>query len=1415
MSPRLRSGDTHRVWFVCPLVLIAISVLLISGLPTSIGGSPSGPSPTGAPARAVPAPSTLPAAVAPSRTGRNADSLCLLGVTPGCRPTSELTGLTPAVAGPSSWTNITPRAGLANPPNLFLPSVTYYPGGHEVLLFGGFQTNPSGTGNNATQATWAYSGGTWTELIPAASCTATTCPSPRYGAMMTYYPPDQGVLLFGGFTNNPLGPSIALNDTWLFAGGAWTNVTAQSGSAPSARFSGSMAWDAIDDYVLLFGGSLASGVTLGDTWAFNGTWHNLTVAEGRYVPVNRAGAAIAGSPSGYLMMYGGESDGVTISDYTLCGSSSVAWWFYAGSWRNMSIEPCIFRPASGDPVNGTNPPCGRVGAALGWSPQNSRFVLFGGYGPVNQTLCSGPLYYLNDTWSFLNPPGDGFHWGNATDPGDPSARYEMGYATDLTDRYFEIFGGFTGEFAHNDTWRFAELVHAELTGPSAIETAGNPLDVQPFRPTGFGGSGNLDYWLSLRGLKTGHSLAGTGCGNLTGQYNVSVPYDGVDSVLCLPTPASYNVYRLTVHVWDVANASDQATANWTFAVDPPEAIAVYSQYVGVFYTGVSLTDTLGVLALAAGAPALAVYVTVDGSPIFPSPVAGQPAWWNLTVDTEQLSPGPNLVVATATFALGWELNATYELNVVKSPTWLLTIVNLPTVTQKISPGGTGPYNQTYSLSETWQWALNKALAFALPIPLATGNYSLVPGLNITLVATSQGVLRLTGGISLAPPKIALGPVNLNLTAVVSLDGEASLTYLGGQVETVTWNYATAQVSIVGKFSGDVPIYGFSVLGVTVGFALTFEVDPAVAIDLVLAPTQEIADEAVSGIAIAIEHVFGSFSLPIKLGVKFGIGIASIELGGTLGVALEFALNPHLSIAGGWVNGSVFVQASALFWSDTWSLLSGTIYSWTDPPAGGLPLGGPPTVGYNNGTATNWTLATRYYGGVGYDALTWNPARSNGTAISDVYPNTEVTAAWSPEGTLLFYTNDNVDQSVEDGLEVSGLTLNASSNALVAVAAPSDPGYEISSPRATSLPDGDVYLLWSALPDAETSLPAPTALTSLQVHGATYDPRTGDWSPVQRWTTSELAQSYLVDATGGSERVAVLVSQPFLVGTTTPEHLLEFNLTSGALLANVSVMGIAELESMRGASGSVLVRTVDGMYSALPLGSETVPSPAALGPAGASLVSASYVSGSASDLVLLFRGANGSDLVVANGQTDRATATLALSPDAFDAEGIAGGSAEYVFVRTHAGVLGWSLVGGTFSNLSSVSVPGVVSYGLVQEAGGVLVYCLSQTGNASQPIVALDLAEGGAPLPVPIPYPLTSAAPSSPAGSGLSPLVYLALGAAVVALLLAVVAVVGRRRPPAGREPVGSGSSSGPAETSVPTASPPPSSPPGAGPESPG
>ncbi len=188
-----------------------------------------------------------------------------------------------------------------------------------ILLFGGClagnYTATEGCASPSDQ-TWQFGNETWTQLSPKDS------PPARYFGMMADDPALGGVVLFGGENQ-----TTRFNDTWLFAGGNWENITPTSSPPPIDQ--AAFAWDPTDREDVLFGGS-TPGALSGSygTWVFHGgAWTNVTTA---FHPPGWIAPTMAASPSGGLVLSGGISALFFPTYY------QQTWSFEAGAWTNLT-----------------------------------------------------------------------------------------------------------------------------------------------------------------------------------------------------------------------------------------------------------------------------------------------------------------------------------------------------------------------------------------------------------------------------------------------------------------------------------------------------------------------------------------------------------------------------------------------------------------------------------------------------------------------------------------------------------------------------------------------------------------------------------------------------------------------------------------------------------------------------------------------------------------------------------------------------------------------------------------------------------------------------------------------------------------------------------------------------------------------
>lgn len=161
------------------------------------------------------------------------------------------------------------------------------------------------------------------------------------------------------------GPAVILVSP---GGYGWHNVTGALTAAPSGRLA-SLAWDASDGYVLLYGW-LNVGGGLADTWSFsNGTWTNLTASV---TGVPAVGLSNQFATMGY--------DPSTAKIIVFLPYISATWSYHAKTWTNITA------------TSGAQPPRA-IGVGFTTDTTDNELVFQGGQ------LISGSLS-STATWTF-------------------------------------------------------------------------------------------------------------------------------------------------------------------------------------------------------------------------------------------------------------------------------------------------------------------------------------------------------------------------------------------------------------------------------------------------------------------------------------------------------------------------------------------------------------------------------------------------------------------------------------------------------------------------------------------------------------------------------------------------------------------------------------------------------------------------------------------------------------------------------------------------------------------------------------------------------------------------------------------------------------------------------------------------------
>lgn len=402
--PRLPSGLRAAVLLLTGLLLAILLTPLVSPVLDLLAA----PSPAGLPGEVSAANHIASSAVARADRSLEAGFGPAAGISVTCTVGEAIGTSSCEGSGSQASVSATGEVSPLAPAKRWGANIAYDGRDQYVVLF---------SGSSSANDTWIFAHGNWTKL------TTPIAPSQRTYAGMTYDAADGYVLLFGGHHKS----TIYLNDTWMFAGGRWTDITPKPNDAPSPRAYAAMTYDTMDGYVLLFGGN-TSEQFFGDTWKYHdGAWTNITPSTLTPTdsPSPRAFASMAyDATDGYVVLYGGGAHEQALRD---------TWTFVGGVWKELQpadtppasyytmmafdnrstdrylvlfggIDKAIAVPYTWEFSHGSwtnitlsvSPPA-RFGASLAYDANDGYLVLFGG---ISQPVPKAPV--LDDTWTYAD-----------------------------------------------------------------------------------------------------------------------------------------------------------------------------------------------------------------------------------------------------------------------------------------------------------------------------------------------------------------------------------------------------------------------------------------------------------------------------------------------------------------------------------------------------------------------------------------------------------------------------------------------------------------------------------------------------------------------------------------------------------------------------------------------------------------------------------------------------------------------------------------------------------------------------------------------------------------------------------------------------------------------------------------------------
>ncbi len=294
----------------------------------------------------------------------------------------------------------------------------------------------------------------WTQLLPI------NLPPTRAAAAMAYDPDSGTLVLFGGFRD--VGDQVVyLNDTWLFDGNTWTDVTRNA--APPVRAAAGMAFDAVTHEIVLFGGYNGSR-WLGDTWTFDSGHMRWRSERPKRSPRAVTGPAVFQDPlTGHVCEFGGF-DGQFYQSFTWRWDGRT--WTrvitatspYARSAPAYALDPVLHEVVMFGGLGDVNPNNTWTFDGTDWTLQNPtsqpplRFYSGAAYEPS----ADGVIFFgagLADTWFWTG--SDWVQLFPAASP--PSGRESFSMALDEALGHVIVFGGDDASGEYNDTWEFTAV----------------------------------------------------------------------------------------------------------------------------------------------------------------------------------------------------------------------------------------------------------------------------------------------------------------------------------------------------------------------------------------------------------------------------------------------------------------------------------------------------------------------------------------------------------------------------------------------------------------------------------------------------------------------------------------------------------------------------------------------------------------------------------------------------------------------------------------------------------------------------------------------------------------------------------------------------------------------------------------------
>lgn len=266
-----------------------------------------------------------------------------------------------------------------------------------MIIFGGGLGNSSPCANDVwvlTDATGKTGTPAWVQIMPSG-----TAPSPRTQHVAAYDPNTNSMIIYGG--QNCFSTTFA--DVWVLSeangiGGTptWTQLS-PVGGGPGARVTGGVAYDSVNNRLIVFGGESQPGSILNnDVWVLsnaNGqggipTWTKL--APSGTLPPARGGNSSAYDPkNNRLIIFGGSSSCCMLNDvWILTNANGIGG---TPAWTQLGPFSLFAE--------------GRFSPTGVYNPKTNKMTIFGGMTAYDTNSNPVIVVSVNDVWVLSHANG--------------------------------------------------------------------------------------------------------------------------------------------------------------------------------------------------------------------------------------------------------------------------------------------------------------------------------------------------------------------------------------------------------------------------------------------------------------------------------------------------------------------------------------------------------------------------------------------------------------------------------------------------------------------------------------------------------------------------------------------------------------------------------------------------------------------------------------------------------------------------------------------------------------------------------------------------------------------------------------------------------------------------------------------------